>query len=181
MLLQSLSSLKGLISLTFILLILTDTSFAYSTGGANPSPKNNDNNKSTTTGFNDKDTLSSPPSSFASVPRIPSIASTSESSTKQKQNLIKIDKGSSSNKLSSPQRPLAPPFPDGLNNGRLVTLPPSEHYLLDSNLSGNTLLLPPRDIQVWLPPGMSSSKLEINMTTFTQCSFSSIHPQKLSS
>lgn len=54
--------------------------------------------------------------------------------------------------LSYPQRPLTPPFPNGLCNGRLVTLPPSEHYLLDSNLSGNTLLLPQRDIQVWLPP-----------------------------
>ena len=51
-----------------------------------------------------------------------------------------------------PQRELAPPFPDGLCSGRLITLPPSEHYLLDTNLSGNTLLLPPRDIQVWLPP-----------------------------
>lgn len=56
-----------------------------------------------------------------------------------------------SKEIISPQRPLTPPFPDGLNNGRLVTLPPSEHYLLDTNLSGNTLLLPPRDIQVWLP------------------------------
>ncbi len=51
-----------------------------------------------------------------------------------------------------PTRPLMPPFPDGLCGGRLVTIPPSEHYLLDTNLSGNTLLLPPRDIQVWLPP-----------------------------
>lgn len=54
--------------------------------------------------------------------------------------------------LIVPTRPLMPPFPDGLCGGRLVTLPPSEHYLLDTNLSGNTLLLPPRDIQVWLPP-----------------------------
>mmetsp|Transcript_25414 Transcript_25414/g.32044 ORF Transcript_25414/g.32044 Transcript_25414/m.32044 type:complete len:382 (+) Transcript_25414:137-1282(+) len=54
--------------------------------------------------------------------------------------------------LAPPERKLAPPFPDGLNGGQLVTLPPSEHYLLDSNLSGNTLLLPPRDILVWLPP-----------------------------
>mmetsp|Transcript_25237 Transcript_25237/g.29208 ORF Transcript_25237/g.29208 Transcript_25237/m.29208 type:complete len:378 (+) Transcript_25237:413-1546(+) len=53
---------------------------------------------------------------------------------------------------SSKRRPLTPPFPNGLNNGRLVTLPPSHHYKLDTNLSGNTLLLPPRDIQVWLPP-----------------------------
>lgn len=56
-----------------------------------------------------------------------------------------------SNNSLAPQRPLTPPFPDGLCNGRLVTLPPSEHYELDSNLSGNALLLPPRDIQVWLP------------------------------
>lgn len=53
---------------------------------------------------------------------------------------------------NAPTRPLVPPFPDGLNNGRIVILPPSEHYLLDSKLSGNPLLLPPRDISVWLPP-----------------------------
>ena len=54
--------------------------------------------------------------------------------------------------IPTPQRPLTPPFPDGLCNGRLVTLPPSDHYQLDANLSGNTILLPPRDITVWLPP-----------------------------
>jgi len=48
-----------------------------------------------------------------------------------------------------PTRPLAPPFPDGLNKGRIVTLPPSEHYLIDKNQNS---LLPPRDISVWLPP-----------------------------
>jgi len=51
-----------------------------------------------------------------------------------------------------PKRPLAPPFPDGLNGGRIVTLPPSEHYLLDKDQSGDSQLLPPRDVDVWLPP-----------------------------
>lgn len=55
-------------------------------------------------------------------------------------------------KDNPPTRPLEPPFPDGLNKGRIVTLPPSDHFLLDRKLSGNSLLLPPRDILVWLPP-----------------------------
>merc|ERR1740136_413122 len=72
------------------------------------------------------------------------------------------DKNERQNSIENPPtRPLAPPFPDGLNNGRIVTLPPSEHYLLDTNLSGNTLLLPPRDISVWLPPDYD---LHPNMT-----------------
>ncbi len=65
---------------------------------------------------------------------------------------LKVKENANDDILQPPQRQLAPPFPDGLCNGRLITLPPSEHYLLDKNLSGNTLLLPPRDIQVWLPP-----------------------------
>ena len=66
--------------------------------------------------------------------------------------ILKAKKQESNEETILPYRQLTPPFPDGLCNGRLMTIPPSEHYLLDSNLSGNTLLLPPRDIQVWLPP-----------------------------
>lgn len=50
-----------------------------------------------------------------------------------------------------PDRPLAPPFPDGLNGGRLVTIPPEEFSALDVKLSSNTVVLPPRPIDVWLP------------------------------
>jgi len=53
--------------------------------------------------------------------------------------------------LKTPVRDLKPPFPDGLNGGRLVTLPPSEHYNQNSNPSGNSFILPPRDIKVWVP------------------------------
>jgi enterochelin esterase-like enzyme len=52
---------------------------------------------------------------------------------------------------SVPVRPLAPPFPDGLNGGRIVTIPPEETYAIDVSLSGNTIVLPPRPIDVWLP------------------------------
>lgn len=57
--------------------------------------------------------------------------------------------------LETPIRELKAPFPDGLNGGRLVTIPPSQHYNLnDNNNKGilGTNLLPPRDISVWLPP-----------------------------
>lgn len=53
--------------------------------------------------------------------------------------------------LKTPVRQLQPPFPDGLNGGRLVTLPPSEHYKQSNNQSGNSFILPPRDIKVWIP------------------------------
>jgi len=55
--------------------------------------------------------------------------------------------------LNTPVRQLRPPFPDGLNGGRLVTLPPSEHYKQsnNNNQSGNSFILPPRDIKVWIP------------------------------
>lgn len=52
--------------------------------------------------------------------------------------------------LKTPVRELKPPFPNGLNGGRIVTLPPSRHY--DVTKSANSFLLPPRDISVWLPP-----------------------------
>lgn len=50
-----------------------------------------------------------------------------------------------------PTRPLTPPFPDGLNQGRIITIPPEETYSVDVHLSGNNLVLPPRPIDVWLP------------------------------
>lgn len=53
---------------------------------------------------------------------------------------------------SIPSRPLQPPFPNGHCGGTVVTFPPEDTFAIDSSLSGNTLLLPPRLIQVWLPP-----------------------------
>lgn len=105
---------------------------------AGPNP-NNDRSDPITS-----DRFQSQQSESISVPRI----------SEMKKNVVFIKRtvAQTDEMLSSPRRPLAPPFPDGLCNGRLVTLPPSEHYLLDSNISGNRLLLPPRDIQVWLPP-----------------------------
>jgi len=56
-------------------------------------------------------------------------------------------------KTNVPVRPLAPPFPNGLCGGRLVTLPPSQHYeVANRQITSNSLVLPPRDITVWLPP-----------------------------
>ena len=52
--------------------------------------------------------------------------------------------------LETPVRELKAPFPNGLNGGRMVTLPPSKHYDIKNGVSGN-LILPPRDISVWLP------------------------------
>lgn len=51
-----------------------------------------------------------------------------------------------------PRRELTPPFPDGVCGGELVTIPPSSTYSIDVRLAGNSLVLPPRPIQVWLPP-----------------------------
>jgi pimeloyl-ACP methyl ester carboxylesterase len=51
-----------------------------------------------------------------------------------------------------PLRPLQPPFPNGCCGGTVVTLPPEDTFAIDTNLNGNTFLLPPRPIQVWLPP-----------------------------
>lgn len=61
-------------------------------------------------------------------------------------------------KLYIPQRQLAPPFPDGPCGGELVTLESSVTFDIDVRLSGNTLLLPPRPIQVWLPPGYNRQR-----------------------
>lgn len=51
-----------------------------------------------------------------------------------------------------PNRRLSPPFPNGPCGGKLVTLPKEDTYGISERLSGNTFLLPPRDISVWLPP-----------------------------
>jgi predicted alpha/beta superfamily hydrolase len=53
---------------------------------------------------------------------------------------------------SFPVRRLEPPFPDGPCGGRIVSLPPQDTYGIDAKLSGNPFLLPPRQIDVWLPP-----------------------------
>lgn len=54
--------------------------------------------------------------------------------------------------LYIPDRPLAPPFPNGLNGGHLITLSSSEHDFFNQRSDDSQLLLPQRDIQVWLPP-----------------------------
>ena len=66
---------------------------------------------------------------------------------------------------SAVSRPLAPPFPNGLCGGTVVTLPPelTYGYTEDDNaliaaatsggdISAGSILLPPRPIDVWLPP-----------------------------
>ena len=60
----------------------------------------------------------------------------------------------SSNQVHSevPNRRFSPPFPNGPCGGKLVTLPKEDTYGISELLSGNTFLLPPRDIPVWLPP-----------------------------
>ena len=56
-----------------------------------------------------------------------------------------------------PSRPLLPPFPSGLCGGTVVTLSPEDTFAIDPSLSGNSLLLPPRPIEVWLPPDYHNS------------------------
>lgn len=60
--------------------------------------------------------------------------------------------------LYIPQRVLTAPFPDGPCGGEIITLDPSITFDIDVRLSGNTMLLPPRDIQVWLPPGYNNNE-----------------------
>jgi enterochelin esterase-like enzyme len=52
-----------------------------------------------------------------------------------------------------PTRELTYPFPNGSCGGTVLTIPPSDTYAIDVGLAGNSVLLPPRSIQVWLPPG----------------------------
>ncbi len=68
--------------------------------------------------------------------------------------------------LTIPQRPLQPPFPDGICGSRLVTLSPEDLNWESTSASENDLaaiienglssfsssILPPRNITVWLPP-----------------------------
>jgi len=51
--------------------------------------------------------------------------------------------------LSSKQTLLQPPFPDGLNGGKLVTIP-------SNRLNLNHFLYPSRNVNIWLPPGYHS-------------------------
>ena len=59
--------------------------------------------------------------------------------------------------LSIPSRKLAPPFPNGHCGGTVITIPPEDTFGIDVNLAnvnlGGDLVLPPREIKVWLPPG----------------------------
>jgi len=61
-----------------------------------------------------------------------------------------------------PVRKLEPPFPDGLNGGRIVTIPPEDTYAIDVHLAGNSVVLPPRPIQVWLPQEYDLPSLDEN-------------------
>lgn len=60
------------------------------------------------------------------------------------------------------RRTLEPPFPSGLCGGTLLNIPPEETFGIDVNLAsinlGGNLVLPPRNIQVWLPPGYDPHK-----------------------
>mmetsp|Transcript_16859 Transcript_16859/g.34761 ORF Transcript_16859/g.34761 Transcript_16859/m.34761 type:complete len:416 (-) Transcript_16859:31-1278(-) len=56
-----------------------------------------------------------------------------------------------------PRRPLTPPFPNGLCGGTVLNIAPEETFGVDVNLAninvlGDMVLLP-RTIQIWLPPG----------------------------
>jgi enterochelin esterase-like enzyme len=57
--------------------------------------------------------------------------------------------------FNEPTRELTYPFPNGKCGGTVLTIPPSDTYAIDVGLAGNTVLLPPRPIDVWLPPGYS--------------------------
>ena len=59
-------------------------------------------------------------------------------------------------KLVVRQHSLEPPFPNGLCGGAIITVPPEETFGIDVNLAninlGGSLVLPPRELRVWLPP-----------------------------
>mmetsp|Transcript_14912 Transcript_14912/g.22772 ORF Transcript_14912/g.22772 Transcript_14912/m.22772 type:complete len:320 (+) Transcript_14912:130-1089(+) len=50
-------------------------------------------------------------------------------------------------------RPLRPPFPDGICGGKVVKI----RHPSDKSFNMKEILLPKRSIEVWLPPGYSSS------------------------
>jgi len=59
--------------------------------------------------------------------------------------------------IPPPRLPLTPPFPNGLCGGTIVDIAPEETFGVDVNLAnfnfmGDMVLLP-RTIQIWLPPG----------------------------
>jgi len=51
------------------------------------------------------------------------------------------------------RRQLEPPFPDGLCGGKLISLSQEEIF----GVNTNSFLLPPRPIEVWLPPGYNAA------------------------
>ena len=57
----------------------------------------------------------------------------------------------------SQRNQLRPPFPNGPCGGNVITIPPEDTYGVDVNLAnvniGGDLVMPPRPIHVWLPPG----------------------------
>eukprot|EP00980_Cylindrotheca_fusiformis_P014792 scaffold4026_cov117-Cylindrotheca_fusiformis.AAC.27 len=59
------------------------------------------------------------------------------------------------------QRQLTPPFPNGPCGGEVITIPPEHTFGIDVNLAnvnlGGDLILPPRPIHVWLPPGYDTA------------------------
>jgi len=56
----------------------------------------------------------------------------------------------------------SPPFPNGPCGGRVITIPPEDTYGVDLNLAsiniGGDLVMPPRPIHVWLPPGYEGGR-----------------------
>ena len=56
-----------------------------------------------------------------------------------------------------PRKPLTPPFPNGLCGGTILEIAPEETFGIDVNLANinvlGDLVLLPRSIQIWLPPG----------------------------
>jgi hypothetical protein len=77
---------------------------------------------------------------------------------------LAIDYSHSFNELPSlrrfsqpfPGRELSHPFPNGNCGGHIVTIPAEDTYGIDVNLADYNVggaILPPRPIQVWLPPG----------------------------
>lgn len=50
------------------------------------------------------------------------------------------------------RRLLKPPFPNGKCGGTVLSIPPSDTFAVDTHLNGNTFVLPPRPVHVWLPP-----------------------------
>ena len=92
----------------------------------------------------------------------------SSSSQPQKQKRISLSRSSSSSSSSSPRREqqqqqqLTPPFPNGLCGGTILEISPEETFGVE-NLSvlGDMMLLP-RTIKIWLPPGYNNDSSNEN-------------------